>query len=116
MFDIDEKTKKRLEELSTKTIFEYGVKIQEILLIEEMAELTQAICKAQRERYYNTIIGISPPHNNEAIMEEFTDVIIMLKQLSIIHKLEGNDLSRELGFKLDKLEAKLKHGHLLKNR
>ena len=51
----------------------YGPSNQSRQLIEEMAELTQALCKAQR---VGTMV-----YNRENIIEEIADVEVMLYQM-----------------------------------
>ena len=68
-----------------KTVYEhaidtYGVKPQMLMVIEEMSELTKAICKFFRVPGY-----IEPDANIiDSIAEETADVTIMLEQLRLI--------------------------------
>lgn len=61
-------------ELYIEVIQEYGTHNQQLVAIEEMAELTQAIVKYER--------GVT--HN---IAEEIADVEIMLEQLKLMHNI-----------------------------
>jgi len=65
---MDETRKKQIYDLAWK---QWGDRAQMDLLIEEMAELTQAIIKARRRGCLYTY----------AILEEMADVLIMLEQL-----------------------------------
>jgi NTP pyrophosphatase (non-canonical NTP hydrolase) len=59
-------------EIYQKLIDKFGVEHQELILIEEMSELTKAIIKKRRGLEHN-------------IAEELADVQIMLDQLKIIY-------------------------------
>lgn len=81
------------ENVYKEAVQTFGINSRVDLCIEEMAELTQALCKFKR--------GLT--HNVE---EEMVDVEIMLEQLRLIfnpHMLEGYKFS-----KLHKLENTIK--------
>jgi NTP pyrophosphatase (non-canonical NTP hydrolase) len=61
-----------MNEIYQKLIDKFGVEHQELILIEEMSELTKAIIKKRRGLEQN-------------IAEELADVQIMLDQLKIIY-------------------------------
>lgn len=75
----------------------YGYHKQKDIAIEEMAELTKAICKLQRtssanqEEYRNALMNVQ---------EEIADVSIMVMQLS--HLLIRDDIERIINEKLDR--------------
>ena len=64
------------------------------VLIEEMAELTQALCKRKRNRATN-------------IPEEIADVYIMLEQVVMLLGIE-RELELEIGVKMRMLTHKIK--------
>ena len=71
----------------------FGVESRLDLCIEEMSELTQALCKCKRNLKHN-------------VEEEMVDVEIMLEQLRLIfnpHMLEGYKFS-----KIEKLKGTIK--------
>ena len=79
-----------------KAVETFGINSRIDLCIEEMAELTQALCKYKR--------GL--PHNVE---EEVADVEIMLEQLKLIfnsHMVEGYKYS-----KIERLKRTIKKVH-----
>lgn len=84
------------EEINTfkKAIETYGVESQEDVAIEEMSELTKAIIKNRR---YNT------EKTRKDIVEETTDVLIMLLQLTFVYGVDG-DIFRA---KIDRLKKRL---------
>ena len=59
-------------EIYQKLIDKFGVEHQELILIEEMSELTKAIIKKRRGLEHN-------------IEEEICDVLIMLDQMKILY-------------------------------
>lgn len=63
----------------------YGHESQKMMLLEEMAELQKEICKDMR---YDPDL--------EAITEEMADVMIMLEQIQILHKITNEKLHRQL--------------------
>lgn len=82
------------DELYKKAVEKWGVNAQINMLVEEMAELTKAICKLSRED--------RPAFNSmrkNSIEEEIADVEIMLGQMRIIF-----DSSNIDGYKNKKLQ------------
>ena len=62
----------------------YGAKAQRRQMIEEMAELTQALCKLERsEELLNSIQATA--HAKYHVLEEIADVQIMLNQMQLIY-------------------------------
>lgn len=86
-------------ELLKRAIKTYGVDAQCLMAIEEMSELTKAICKEHRargkENYGDTLMNIA---------EEIADVRIMLEQLCIIYGIDTEVLEKE---KLKRLYERL---------
>lgn len=70
----------------THAIDQYGIKPQMMMAIEEMSELTKAICKFFR------VPGYIEPDTDiiDAIAEECADVTIMLEQLRLILGINDN--------------------------
>ena len=68
-----------INEIYQQAIETYGKDAQLKMAIEEMAELTQAICKSFRGK-----------DNLDNIIEEIADVEIMLAQLKIIFEISQN--------------------------
>nr|DAU39036.1 MAG TPA: nucleoside triphosphate pyrophosphohydrolase [Caudoviricetes sp.] len=58
-----------------------------------MSELTKEICKDFRQR-----------NNRECILDEITDVSIMLEQLIMIYDFKPNELSKQKQMKLLRLQ------------
>lgn len=86
-------------EIYKRAIEEYGKDSQLKMAIEEMAELTQAICKSFRGK-----------DNVDNIIEEIADVEIMIAQLKIIFEIEPFKVNIWKGLKLAGLMQKLDDG------
>lgn len=59
----------------------YGVRMQKLMAIEEMSELTKEICKDFR--------GLL---DREHLIEEMADVMIMLDQMLLLYKISGEEV------------------------
>lgn len=70
------------KELIKETINKYG-NLQLIVCMEELAELTQAISKELRGK-----------HNQEHLLEEVSDVYLMLENLKLIYNLTDEDIEK----------------------
>ena len=84
----------------------YGQTAQVDMAIEEMSELTKALCKERRTQ-------LIPGKHAEAhanVIEEIADVAIMLKQLLIMFDKDG-EIQKEVDYKIDRLEQRLQKAH-----
>lgn len=84
----------------------YGTPAQVDMAIEEMSELTKALCKERRAQ-------LTPGKHAEAhanVIEEIADVSIMLQQLLIIFD-KDNEIQKEVDYKIDRLEQRLQKAH-----
>ncbi len=80
----------------SKVIDVYPKQHQMLVAMEELAELTQAISKYLR--YGDT----------EPLLEEFTDVVVMMEQVRQMLKIEDDEVNRRAGVKLYRtLEGKV---------
>lgn len=82
----------------------YGSRLQLIVAIEEMAELTKEICKFNRGKV-----------DTSAIAEEIADVTIMLEQLKIIFDC-GDEVEKQVDYKLKRLWARMEQAHNITRR
>ena len=80
-----------------KSIEKHGKQMQFNVCIEEMSELTKELCKSMR--------GFE---NEDMITEELADVYIMLENVKIICGIKDKDIQREVNFKLNRLEERMK--------
>ena len=83
------------EDFLRKCIDFFGEDKQQIVAIEEMAELTQALSK--------NIIG----HRNatrKKVVEEFIDVTIMLNQIRMIYNITLTEIEEGKKYKFSRLE------------
>ena len=72
----------------------FGEDKQQMVAIEEMAELTQALSK---------MIIDHPKKSREAVVEEYADVSIMLGQLKIIYNITDDEVEEIKKAKLSRL-------------
>jgi hypothetical protein len=73
----------------------FGKEKQEIVAIEEMAELTQQLSKF--------LIG-HPNRDRDKVVEEYVDVLLMLNQLRIIFCITDQEVETARSFKLSRLK------------
>ena len=94
------------EHILRKAIATYGKTAQVDMAIEEMSELTKALCKERRTQ-------LLPGKHAEAhanVIEEIADVAIMLKQLLIMFDKDG-EIQKEVDYKIYRLEQRLQKAH-----
>ncbi len=90
------------ESIIKKAIETYGIDAQVLMAIEEMSELTKALCKERRTRNCDDLTTRSKVIDN--ITEEVADVQIMLNQLRYIFGIETESVETE---KLSRLDDRL---------
>lgn len=76
----------------------FGTKSQKDMAIEEMSELTKALCKERRARTIR-----ERAEARAAIIEEIADAYIMLQQLIMIYDKDG-ECQSAVDYKVDRLE------------
>lgn len=79
-----------------EAIRQNGYKMQTMVAIEEMSELTKELVKFMRGE-----------HNTDAIAEEIADVEIMLCQLKIIYDIKDEDVEKLMVIKLKRLKERM---------
>lgn len=92
-------TPEKRTEILHRAVRTFGEYAQLDMVVEEMAELTKALCK-----YKRAVPGPTRAAIVENIEEEVADVQIMLDQLRIIIGRSGEEAERE---KLERLERRL---------
>lgn len=85
--------------LLDRAITAYGAPAQMDMAVEEMAELTKALCKVKRVSCAAEAKAVL-----ENVVEEMADVQIMLDQLRIIF---GRSTAEAEGYKLERLKKRL---------
>jgi hypothetical protein len=83
-------------ELFYKCIEKWGIEPQLRMAFEEMAELTIEICKHSRGS-----------QNRYEVLDEITDVSIMLDQLKVLFGFSENEIAEQLDFKINRLKERL---------
>ena len=91
---------KNTTKLYKKLIILNGAHAQEIKAMEEMAELTQALCKP--------LCGNG--RNIDNICEEITDVKIMVEQLELIYKGQKDRIDSCRDMKLNRIKEIIENG------
>lgn len=79
-----------------EAIRQNGYKMQTMVAIEEMSELTKELVKFMRGE-----------HNTDAIAEEIADVEIMLCQMKIIYDIKDEDVEKLMVIKLKRLKERM---------
>ncbi len=79
-----------------KAIASYGDTAQKVMLFEEMAELQKEICKDLRGA-----------NNRDAIVEEVSDVLIMIEQIKIMFHITDEEIQKVADFKINRLKERL---------
>lgn len=85
-----------------KTIYRYGEVNQHFKLMEECAELIQAVAKYQTSETAKEKL-IQRNH----IKEEMADVVIMIEQLKLLHDIKDGELEKEVEYKLARLQGRM---------
>lgn len=86
------------DELLSKAIQQFGFDKQELVAVEEMAELQKEILKSVNRGQ----------NNRDHLKEELVDVLIMLRQLVLIYDFMPEDLNKIAAGKMEKLKGYLK--------
>ena len=73
----------------------YGVRMQKLMAIEEMSELTKEICKDFRGKL-----------NREHLIEELADVTITVDQLMIMYEISGDEIEQMRERKIERLKER----------
>ena len=85
----------------------FGYDLQIAVAIEEMAELTKALCKAQRKLFAaEMFIGDGEIDNHDEIAEEIADVQIVLEELMLLFGIPS-EVQKARKRKLERLEMRI---------
>lgn len=90
------------DKLYKKAYLKWGKESQIKMLFEEMAELTKALCHADRGRVAN------PKQAVDNIVDELVDVEIMLEQTAEIYLIPRKRIELHKKVKLERLEKLVK--------
>ena len=82
-------------DLYVLAIGKYGTQNQQLMVIEEMSELTKVILKGFRDET-----------NHDDLIDEIADVEIMIEQLKLMHNV-NDDVSKRKKYKKKRLEKRL---------
>ena len=92
------------KEVLKQAISTYGADKQMDMCIEEMSELTKAICKIKRE--LSSEDGFTKIETQNNLYEEIADVTIMIEQLKMIFGCE-EEVQEQIEFKINRLKERL---------
>ena len=82
-----------------QVIDQNGHKMQSVIAIEEMSELTKELSKMIRNK-----------GNHNHLVEELADVMICLMQVREMYNIKDNELQNMINYKLERLKERLKNG------
>ena len=91
---------RELLEKNIKIIEHYGVKAQIPVWIEEMSELTKALCKWSR--IYNKLEGDIDSNLLNSLKEEIADVIVCIDQLRYMIQYDEQELMEQYKNKVER--------------
>lgn len=83
-------------EIMKSAIEHYGMQLQTVVAIEEMAELQKELTKFLRGR-----------GNKKALTEEVADVLIMIMQIKIMYALQNDEIKEIVDFKINRLKERI---------
>ena len=86
----------------SKAIERYGVPLQTVVAMEEMAELQKELSKAIRG-----YIAFGKVDNTSGILEEVADVRIMLSQIAVMYDIHEDEVKEVMRSKLMRLNSRL---------
>jgi NTP pyrophosphatase (non-canonical NTP hydrolase) len=84
------------KEILYKALEKWGITMQIMMLVEEMAELTKEICKNFRGE-----------NNRLEMLDEICDVSIMLEQTKIVFNFSDKEIEEHINFKLSRINERL---------
>lgn len=86
------------EDFLKECIAYFGETKQQAVCVEEMAELTQQLCKFMIDH---------PNKSRDKLVEEYIDVLIMLNQMKIIFSITDEEVENGKVFKLARLQKSI---------
>lgn len=99
------------KEILQKAIDTYGEFPQIDMCIEEMSELTKALCKVKRagaKKDYLIDVLQEVVLLRENVVEEMGDVYVTLAQMEMIFNCE-DEVKKQIEFKVNRLKERLEH-------
>ena len=95
------------EKIYRAAIEVFGGDLQVAVAIEEMAELTKELCKAERKLFAaEMFIGDGKIDNHDKIAEEIADVQIVLEELMLLFGI-SSEVQKARKRKLERLEMRI---------
>ena len=95
-------------EILKKAIKHYGPQNQMMMVLEENAELSQAITKYIRSTKKGQFNEINEARKN--VVEELADVLIVIEQLKIMLDIQNYEINCVKDYKLNRLKERIEKG------
>ena len=89
------------EAVMDKAIARYGIVVQTVVAMEEMAELQKELSKAIRGMY------VTGESDTTGMLEEIADVKIMLRQLMMMYNIDDSAVQAVMRAKIMRLDSKV---------
>lgn len=92
---------KYIDTIIHKAIERYGIPVQSVVAMEEMAELQKELSKAIRGMY------TTGNYDTKGMLEEIADVTLMLKQIMVMYNIDEDAVRSVMHTKAMRLERRI---------
>ena len=92
---------KYIDTIIHKAIEKYGIPVQSVVAMEEMAELQKELSKAIRGMY------TTGNYDTKGMLEELADVTLMLKQIMMMYHIDEDAVRSVMHTKVMRLERRI---------
>ena len=92
---------KYIDTIIHKAIEKYGIPVQSVVAMEEMAELQKELSKAIRGMY------TTGNYDTKGMLEELADVTLMLKQIMVMYHIDEDAVRSVMHTKVMRLERRI---------
>lgn len=92
---------KYIDTIIHKAIEKYGIPVQSVVAMEEMAELQKELSKAIRGIY------TTGNYDTKGMLEELADVTLMLKQIMVMYHIDEDVVRSVMHTKVMRLERRI---------
>lgn len=92
---------KYVDTIINRAIEKYGIPVQSVVAMEEMAELQKELSKAIRGIY------TSGNYDTKGMLEELADVTLMLKQIMVMYHIDEDAVRSVMHTKVMRLERRI---------
>ena len=92
---------KYIDTIINRAIEKYGIPVQSVVAMEEMAELQKELSKAIRGMY------TTGNYDTKGMLEELADVTLMLKQIMVMYHIDEDAVRSVMHTKVMRLERRI---------